>query len=281
MDSILDRLDAAVPGLPAKLAMAARYALNRPERVALASMRAVAAEVGVAAPTLVRLAQHMGFDSYEGLRAAFQEAVLRRGFGARARALSQPGADDLPARMAEAAQANLAAAIAGIDRAALQAMARAMIGARHLEVVSAGAVLALGEGMVASGAMLLPGLRVARGAGVTGPEAVSTLGPGDAALVLTLAPYARRTLEAAQAARDAGATVLAITDGRGAPIMQIADLVLFAPTHSPHYYPSMVALQGVCELLLATVAALSDDGALARIRHFDHLRAATGAYITG
>jgi DNA-binding MurR/RpiR family transcriptional regulator len=281
MDSILDRIDTALPGLPAKLGMAARFALNRPDRVALASMRAVAAEVGVAAPTLMRLAQHLGFDGYDGLRAAFQDELLRTGFGARAAALSAPDGDDLAARMAAAAQANLAQALAGADPATLQAMARAMIAARHLEVVSTGAVLALGEGLVASGAMLLPGLRVARGAGATGAEAVATIGPGDAVLVLTLAPYARRTLDAAQAARTAGARVLAITDGRGAPITALADLVLFAPTQSPHYYPSMVALQGVIEVLLATVAALSDAAALNRIRHFDKLRAETGAYISG
>jgi DNA-binding MurR/RpiR family transcriptional regulator len=281
MDSILVRLQTALPDLPAKLGMAARFALNRPERIALASMRAVAGEVGVAAPTLMRLAQHMGFENYEGLRAAFQEAVLTGGFGARVAALSQPGGDDLAAAMVAAAQANLAQALGGVDRRVLHDMARAMIAARHLEIVSAGAVLALGEGMVASGAMLLPGLRLARGGGVTGAEALATTGPQDAVLVLTLAPYARRTLDAAQAARDAGATVLAITDGRGAPITQIADLVLFAPTQSQHYYPSMVALQGLIELVLATVAALSDTQALARIRHFDQLRAATGAYISG
>ena len=121
----------------------------------------------------------------------------------------------------------------------------------------------------------------ARGSGATGAEGLAALGPEDAVLVLTLAPYAHRTLEAARAARAAGARVLAVTDGRGAPVVGLADLVLFAPTQSPHYYPSMVALQGVLELLLAAVAALSDAPALERIRQFDTLRAATGAYISG
>lgn len=281
LDSILDRLDAALPDMPAKLAQAARFALNRPERVALGSMRAAAAEAGVAAPTLMRLAQHLGFDGYDGLRAAFQSELLRDGFGARVAALSAPGGGDLAARMAASAQANLAGAMALADPVVLNRMARAMIAARHLEVFSGGAVLAIGAAMVASGAMLLPGLRLARGAGVTGAEALATIGPEDALLVLTLAPYARRTLDAAEAARAAGAQVLAITDGRGAPIVQLADHVLFAPTASPHYYPSMVALQAVIEMLLATVASLSDPAALDRIRQFDRLRADSGAYIAG
>lgn len=287
MDSVLDRLDEALPGMPAKLAAAGRFALNRPERVALGSMRAVAGEVGVTAPTLMRLARHLGFEGYDGLRTAFQQELLRDGFGPRAAALRGPeaaGADplaDLAARMQAAASANLVQAMAGVDPDILRAMARAMIAARHLEVVSAGAVLAMGEAMVASGAMLLPGMRAARGAGATGVEGLATLGPEDAVLTLTLAPYAHRTLDAARTARDAGARVLAITDGRGAPIVGLADHVLYAPTQSPHYYPSMVALQAVIEVLLAAVAALSDATALARIRRFDTLRAATGAYISG
>lgn len=67
--------------LPTKLAKAARYALDNPNRIALDSMRTVSASCGVTSPTMLRLARKVGYENYEEFRADFQHQLLERGFG--------------------------------------------------------------------------------------------------------------------------------------------------------------------------------------------------------
>lgn len=283
MGGILDEIAAALPQMPAKLARAARYAIDNPEQIALASMRGVATGAGVAAPTMQRLALHMGFDGYEAFRDRFRDELVLNGFGRRASALRQSPAPDgdgkLARRIGLAARANIEAALLADDGEALRQMARMLTEARTVFVAGSGAVTALADYMVRSGAMILPGLRVAGEAAATTVETISTITDQDAFFVIGASPYARRSLHAAVHARERGARVLALTDRRSSPLLEVSDVSVLAPVESPHYYPSMVGLMAVIEALLATVVAECDEGALARIEHFDALRRRSGAYL--
>ena len=87
--SILHKLRNTLPDLPKKLALAARYALDHPDQVALNSMRSIATEVGVTSTTMLRLARQLGYESYDDFRASFQSELVRGVFGTRADALHQ------------------------------------------------------------------------------------------------------------------------------------------------------------------------------------------------
>lgn len=283
MGSIVDEISSALPKMPKKLARAARYAIDNPEQIALASMRAVAAEVGVAAPTMQRLAQHLGFEGYEPFRDRFRDELVLTGFGRRASALraspSQGGGESLSRRIGLAARANIEVALVEDDAIFLRQMAQRLAQARTVFVAGSGAVTALASYMAQSGAMILPGMRLTGEAAATTVETISAISDQDVFLVIGASPYARRSLHAAAYARDRGAKVLVLTDRRSSPLVELADLALVAPVDSPHYYPSMVALMALIEALLATVVAECDEGALARIKHFEALRRRSGAYL--
>lgn len=283
MDSILDEIAGALPQMPPKLARAARFAIDNPERIALSSMRGVATEIGVAAPTLQRLALHLGFDSYEAFRERFRDELVLTGFGRRASALRaetpQGRQDSLAHRIGIAAKNNILASIQQNDEGVLREMARRLAASQSIFVAGSGAVMAMAHYMVKSGAMILPGLRVAGEAAATTVETISTISANDTFFMIGASPYARRTLHAARHARERGATVMALTDRYSSPLVEEADLALVGPTDSPHYYPSMVALLALVEALLATVVAECDSGALDRIRDYETLRRHTGAYL--
>jgi len=61
--------------LPPKLQLAARYILDRPDDVALLSMREQARHAGVPPATMTRLAQRLGLDGYDAVRALYAGAV--------------------------------------------------------------------------------------------------------------------------------------------------------------------------------------------------------------
>lgn len=71
----------AFDGMSAQLQSAARYVLDRPEDVALLSMREQARQAGVQPATMTRLAQYLGLDGYEAVRDIHAAAVRSRGVG--------------------------------------------------------------------------------------------------------------------------------------------------------------------------------------------------------
>lgn len=283
MNSIIDKVSSALPTMSPKLAKAARYAINKPDAIALQSMRGIASEIGVAAPTMQRLALHLGFDAYDRFREAFQDELVRTGFGNRASALRIAPADSehdgLLHRIGDAAQRNIAKAIGGCDEKTLNLVARRICEAETTYVVGSGAVNALAEVMVRSGGIVLPGLRLAEGAAATIVESICTVTKKDAIVLLGISPYAKRSLEAAEYARARGATIITLTDQRSSPMNDLAHFTLFAPAKSPHYYPSLISLLMLIEAVLAAVVANSDAATIERIRFFETVRKESGGYV--
>ena len=283
MANILDRLADTLPDLPTKMAAAARFALDNPDRIAVNSMRAVAAEVGVASPTMLRLARLMDFESYEDFKAAFQDEVIGEGFSARAGRLGRSGAvrdsETLIQEIGKAAVANVGDALAACDPAVLRAMAKALLGARTSYVIGAGSMHSVATLMQFTGRMVLPDLRVPRSGDATMIETIGGVRREDVVLALAVSPYARSSVEALRFARERGATIMVISDRRTSPMVPFADLYLLAATKSPHYYPSFVAVVAVVEALLATVVAEGGPKVVSQIDEIEKMRERTGAYL--
>ncbi len=283
LTEILNRLSAALPELPSKLSLAARFALDHPERIALTSMRGAAGECGVASPTMLRLARLMGFESYTGFKAAFQRALLRDGFGARAGALRDTGEAEGHASLVKtigaAAAVNVERSFQALDQGALTEMADAIVSAATTYVVAAGSLHWVAAMMQATGRMAVPGLRVPRAGEASVIETIGAIGPDDRFLALGIAPYARSTVEALRFVKERRAKIMVITDRRSSPLLECADTWLLAETESPHYYPSIVAVVAVIEALLATIVARSDRKTLDRIKEIERLRERSGAYL--
>ena len=65
----------AFEAMPSQLQTAARYVLDRPDDVALLSMREQARRAGVPAATMTRLAKRLGLEGYDEVRALYAGAV--------------------------------------------------------------------------------------------------------------------------------------------------------------------------------------------------------------
>ncbi|MGI9423809.1 MAG: MurR/RpiR family transcriptional regulator, partial [Hyphomicrobiaceae bacterium] len=267
---------------PRKLAIAARFAVDHPDRIALDSMRTAAAQCGVTSPTMLRLARVVGFDSYDDFRGEFQRGFVGQGFGSRAHALQDVGSDDkslpLVPRLAEAALQNLSQTIHNLDAALIDTFAKTVRRAGRLFIVGSGSMHWLAALMETTGAMALSGIQVDHSSNPTAVEFLASVDEKDAVLILSIAPYANRTIEAAQFAQAAGATVFGITDRRSSPIVRHCDHAFFVATESPHYYPSLVSVVLLIEVLLAS--AVSGARSFQRIEAVERLRIKSGAYQT-
>ncbi|WP_424988299.1 MurR/RpiR family transcriptional regulator [Microbulbifer sp. S227A] len=280
---ILEKLQKELPGLPKKLALAARYALDTPDRIALNSMRSAAAEVGVTSTTMLRLARQMGFDSYDDFKACFQDKLLTTGFGARAGALRHQNASDtsrttLTQEMLAASTDNLAGTLNEANLQHLSRVARLMREAPAVYLVGSGSLFWLASIMKTTGSMILPNLRLVGTEFAVAAEGLSQVTGQDVVIGFGVNPCATRTIEAMRFVRARGAHVVAMTDRPSSPLTEHAEFTFCAGTQSPHYYPSITAMMALVEMMLATVVAEGGAIELDRIKALEAHRKASASY---
>ncbi len=280
---ILERLQNALPDLPKKLALAARYALDHPDQIALNSMRTSANEVGVTSTTMLRLARQVGFDNYEDFKASFQSQLVSTGFGMRAGALRRDDPSDshapLPQRILEASRQNLDMTMSEKNLMALSDIARTIRQSPRCHLLGSGAAYWMAALMKSTGSMILPGLRVVAPEHPVAAEDIGLLEPEDVLVGFGVSPCAIRTIEGMKYAREQDVRTIAITDKIGSPLARYANHTLYSGTDSPHYYPSMGAMVVLVESLLATIVADGAGVEQERIKHIETQRKASGRYI--
>jgi DNA-binding MurR/RpiR family transcriptional regulator len=282
VEDALRTLAHLIPVLPPHLRRAGARILDHPNEVAVSSMRGLAAKAAVTPPTMLRLARRAGFDSYASFRAVFQRAVTGSGFGARAASLQELGhAGDagVIAQIVHAASSDLEGSFTTACRDELVRAAELLAAARGAYAIGVGALHWMSAYLHYLARAVLPGLRVARANGNSLAEEIVGIGRGDVAVILSVAPYATQTLRAAELARDAGASIVAITDSRASPLAANSDVVLLARTESPQFYPSMVAVIATIEALVALIVARGDRATIRRIATIDRLRRTEGGYL--
>lgn len=259
--------------------VAARFLLDHSEDAAVYSMRSIAARAGVQPPTLVRLAQSLGFAGWQDLR---QVCVARwrsrpEPYAARAKALRHEGPRDLIAELFRAQRANLDATEKQ-DRDVLPRAARLLERSRTVHVAGFRACYPVAFAFAYVYRLFRPSVLLVNAEAGTLEMQLRALTRSDAAVVISFAPYSREARVVAQAAREAGARVIALTDSALAPIALCADAILRFSAASPSFFPSTVAGMAVAESLLEILASRGGDRAVRHIEEAEQQLFASGAY---
>lgn len=280
IQSIVERMEELTP----QLRRAARFVVDHPAEVAMASMRQVAAKAEVTPSTMLRLAQALGEPSYETFRAQFQQAVRAgaRAYPDRARGLQRLGHS---AREAE---------IAGTFRRALGDNVRRAFDDNPPEAFAAAATLLRKAprsfffgvrgcyGIVhyayLVARMVLPQAGLVTDSGGVAVDDLALARPGDCLLVVGLTPYAEATVRTATFARERGLSVVAVTDSRASPIARGATQLLLAATESPQFFPSMSGALATLEALLGYLVAQGGRTQIARIEAHQPFHKALGTF---
>ncbi len=271
------------PSLPPRLQAAARVVADEPAQVAVRSMREMARRAGVAPATMLRLAQALGFRDYASFRAVFIGAIAvpPASYGRKAAALQAQARAPRPGLRAALEEAQAAAVHSGAANpdAALHAFADALIAAHAVRFLGMRASHAIAFHFAYVHGLLRDNGRLLEERGGVLRDDVERLGPRDALVVVTLAPYTRSAHEIATVAHARGVPVLAVTDSIVAPIAPLARHVLVCRAGGPSFFNTMVGPLALVEAVLASVAARGGADVVARLRHTDAMLRAAGAYL--
>ncbi len=280
---IVDRFQ----GLSPQLQLAARYVLDKPDDIALNSMRRVADLAGVQPATMVRLAQALGYENYNQFRLPFNHRLRGRkaDYAERAKILQQRKTennfshlyDDLQAASSE----NIAEAFSGNSQEELLAFCDTLLAANHIYVLGLRGSFPVafafhyGYGMFRRNATLLDGQ-----AG-TFADHLRALQDEDVVLAIGFSPYTASTVRTLDYTLEKGVRLLTLTDSAVSPLAEKAHQTLLVPHDSPSFYQSFVAPLAMAEALVAFMAAQGGEGVLADIEASENQLSNFEAYWEG
>lgn len=276
MQQVLAQLLERLPDLTPKLKRAAKLIIDRPHAVATHSMRELAREADVAAPTLLRLARLLGYPNYQAFRAVFRSAVANYNFEQRAshlqRELKGVGEASIIAALRDAGHRNLDWFYQQLDNADICHAADLIIDADTTYVIAAGAPYWVATYFQYVGKMAVPNLRMPRLGGDGLIEGLIPIRAGDVVVAMSYHPYAKETIEAIEFALASDATLIYLSDSLAAPLAERASVLIRQSTDSPQFFPSMLGAVAAIETLLAVLVARSGADAVSAIAHYADMR---------
>ncbi|HCZ9097620.1 TPA: MurR/RpiR family transcriptional regulator [Klebsiella michiganensis] len=267
--------------LSPELQRAAEFSLQNANQLVVQSMRAFAAEAGVKPATLLRLAQRLGYNGWRELKSAFIDDL---GLGndtyvSKAEKLIAKGTQ--PALYEEvflAHQANLAFTQAENQRAMQQAVTL-LDEAKQVYICGFRASFPIAWSLFYVYRLFNRQVSLIDGLASNIEVFTREINAEDCLLLTSFSPYSRESLDVLNAARQAGARIIAITDSPVSPLAQAADCTLLFSLSSPSFFPSIVSGMGVAECLLAMLVARHGREAVNKIESAERYLQRSGAYV--
>jgi DNA-binding MurR/RpiR family transcriptional regulator len=260
----------------------ADYVLRNQVRVTALGIEELADACDVSTATISRFARDLGFRNYAAMRGAVAETL---------QSVLQP-VEKLRSTIARrAAKASPALESLGYAEAAITATSRALAGTQIDRIgavlTKARTVYVLGFGLSSflAGALamhLQPFCRhVVEAAASGGTEVaashLATITDKDVLVVISLPRYTLDAASLTRFARDAGATIVSITDSPASPLAELGHHVLYAHSTHPVLPSSSSAALAVIEALAVSLMTSNKANVAKAARHTE----AIAAYLHG
>jgi DNA-binding MurR/RpiR family transcriptional regulator len=224
--TVVERIRARLPSLSRTAAQIAAAVAADPGRVVQLTVSDLAAETGTSVASVVRFCQDIGLRGFGDLK-------LRLAAETASVSAPAPG-DGVLQDVLRASSEALAAAVDAVDADAFAAIVDVVAATPHLLVAGVGTSAPLAQdcayrlrsvGLLAEAP---PDAHVQH-------VAAAMLGPGAVLLAISHTGQTRETLETTAAAREAGATTVAVTSFHRSPLTELADHVLVAGSRETRY----------------------------------------------
>ncbi|MCP5039057.1 MAG: MurR/RpiR family transcriptional regulator [Rhodobacteraceae bacterium] len=272
-----------IAGFSPQLRLAAKYITDNQANFGLEPIRTTATRAGVSTYTLVRLAEHLGFSSYDALREPFRHALTS------AREFAPlPGWADTLAQYGEAGKVQAASALnsLALTERTLEAQspeilanaAKMMLSADRVFLTAVRSSYAMAYYFHYVGRMALPSLELVPRHMGSAVDDLNNGGPGDVLMAITVTPFSRETIQACDFAQKKGMKLILVTDSElVSPDLDPA-FTLVAPVAGSHHFASFTGMSALIELILAHLVHGGGQEAAARIKSYEGLRRQYNAY---
>ncbi len=255
------------PVLTTQEQLVAKFIVENPAKVALLSMRKLAALSNVSPYTVIRFFKKFGFTKFDNLKELSASALTVDPIATLQKAQTQAettlGVE--PGGMLATQLGLILSAINNPDADELDRLASILTRAKVNYVLGFRASQAMAQHFHYCGQHAHKNMLFISGSESYAIDQVAGIGSGDVMVALSFKPYAQLTVRLCQFAKSRGARVVAFTDSKLSPLFRLADESVFVPADGPSYFNSMVAPTIVLERLLVRMHKLNDDQAAHRL----------------
>ena len=236
----------------------AQYITESYDKAAFMTANKLGKTVGVSESTVVRFAVDLGFDGYPSMQKAMQEMVLNRLTSVQRIEVANDriGNQDVVSKVLQSDIEKLRQTAENVDRKEFQAAVDAVLGAKNIYILGVRSVAPLANFLGYYLNYMFNNVRIVTASGTSEMfEQIVGIGREDVVIAFSFPRYSAATLKAAQYCRSTGATVIAITDNREAPLAQSADRVICAKSDMVSLVDSLVAPLSVVNALIVAIAS--------------------------
>lgn len=277
------RLLNEVDQLPPRLQIAAKYIIDHTNDFGLDTIRVTADKMGISANSLVRLANHLGFVTFEELREPFRISLVEQydssagdGWIDRLSDTGEFGSLHAQSVRNEIDIVKQSLRLLTVEKT--QAAVDLLMNARNAYVTATRASYSLAYYFHYVGRMALPNLNlIPRHMGSPVDEMI-TVGKEDILLAITFPPYSADTIGALRLAKRNGTKVILISDSELIAPNITVDLFLRVSLTSLHHFGCFAGAMVVLENLLFHLVSRGGSEAQSRIASYQELREDSGAY---
>jgi DNA-binding MurR/RpiR family transcriptional regulator len=271
---IREQILALFDTLPLKQRRLARFFLDHEDVLAFASASEVAERAEASAATVVRFCRALGFEGYTDLQAAIRAQFPQYRTAAQKlaeRMANGSRVENLPTQVAQINSHNIEQTMSQVELADLTAASAAIIAAEQIRIFAGG--LSAAAAVLAEHSLTVLGFsaRVCLNGGAAQALEISQLTSRDLVMVISIWRYLRDTVLVAQAARELGATCIALTDSPVAPIAGLANYTFVAATEGAAHSRSLAGIFSLINLLGAAIALQRPQESLAALQRIDAL----------
>lgn len=276
-DLILERFTTLSP----KLQAAARFVVDHPNEVVIGSMRSLAELAQVQPATLVRLAQQLGFSGWPELKSAMAEdlGLHTEGYGQRAKSLAVRGqVADLVGEMFAIQRQNLDVTETQCGPS-LRDAAKLLKRAKAVHIAGFRASFPIAYSLTYGYRLFRNSVHLIDGHSGGLEMQLRPIERQDAVVVIGFSPYSRESVAVIEAAKAAGARIVALTDSDASPLALGADVAVLFSAKSPSFFPSVATAVAVAEALLELLVAGGGDAVAQSIDKSEQHLFDSGAYV--
>ena len=280
LEELIQHLQAHYVEMPLQFQISARYLIDHPHEVPIASMRTIATQAGVQPATLVRLAQSIGYAGWAGLKDVFVQSLRPQpmAYTKQAQAVVRNrNPKGMFTNLVQAQAANVRH-LDELNASAIPLAAELIVKAKRVYVAGFRASYAPAFTFYYLYRLFRPSVSMLRTEAGTLDMELRTLEPNDVVVLTAFAPYSQEIVRVYEAAIESGCKVIALCDSKVAPIALESECNLIFGTEVPSFFPSSTAATALVEALIEQILARTGKKALSGLQSAENQLHQTGAY---
>ena len=260
-DDLQAEIGRRFPALSRQLQRIARFALERPQDVALDTVAAAATKAQVQPSAMVRFAQALGYDGYSDMQRIFRDRLVQRSASYRDRIASlrrtHPPAQSRPKAVLHDFVADSIAHLSHLEEhvapARLESAVKLLARAGHIHVLAQRRAFPVACYLAYAIAQLELPVSLLDGVGGMLREQARALKSGDVLVAVSFRNYSPEVIELAAECFRRGITVIVITDSPVSPLAQSATVAFDLGDASDRPFRSLVEPLCLAQALVVSV----------------------------